>query len=454
MVSPFATSQAKSHQRKLSALSLESTPDENTAKLTRTSVRKMKVLELREELAKRGLDNNGIREVLLQRVIDAVFVNNSEGIEDMSKMKNASAVPKFSPTQLYVMRFCSHMDSIHDTPGVGLVIFDVAAESEVWSGRKFFPEIRPRFDAEYRTIIIGLKLAYTNGIRRLVLQGDNHVLLKQLEGSFNVTKDELRKLYWTTIDLKEKFDLFEVQPINTTQNNRAKLLASRAVATKRSEGLEKYDDWAPDASLDSRPEPVVSLRPPSAPMERPSGHDSAAPLENVANQETASPLQDFPAVEVKKTPQAISPILKSKRYLLRFDGGSRGNPGIAGAGMVIYDDMKQEVWCGWKFLEYTATNNDAEYTALLVGLKCALSLGITNLKVEGDSELIVRQLEGRYKVKTSRLMTLYRDCKDLISKFEKIEVRHIPRAQNSRADQLANVAMDSRESFGFEDVAQ
>lgn len=452
MVLPFVPSHAHSHRRNLSTL--ESSPDESTAKLTRTAIRKMKVLELREELAKRGLDNNGIREVLLQRFMDAIFANNSKVTEDTTKMKNASAVPEFSPTRLYVMRFRSHTDSIHDTPGVGLVIFDVATESEVWSGRKYFAEIRSRFDAEYRTIIIGLKMAYANGIRRLVLQGDNHVILKQLDGSFNVTKDEIRKLYWTTIDLKEKFDLFEVQPINATQNGRAKLLASRAVATKRSEGLEEYGDWALDPSLDSIAEPVVSLSPSSAPWQQPAELIAAYPLQNRAKQEGAAPLKDVPAVEVKTTPDSLSPISTTKRYLLRFDGGSRGNPGIAGAGMVIYDDMKQEVWCGWKFLEYRATNNDAEYTALVVGLKCALSLGITNLRVEGDSELIVRQLEGRYKVKTLRLMTLYRDCKDLISKFEKIEVRHIPRAQNARADQLANVAMDSQESFGFEDLGR
>lgn len=448
MVLPFAPSQANSNRRKISTL--EASPDESPLKLTRTAIRKMKVLELREELTKLGLDNNGIREVLLQRFMDAVFAHDSDGVKARTKMKNVSAVPEFSPTRLYVMRFRSHMDSIHDTPGVGLVIFDVATESEVWSGRKYFAEIRSRFDAEYRTIIIGLKMAYANGIRRLVLQGDNHVILKQLEGSFNVTKDDLRKLYWTTIDLKEKFDVFEVQPINTTQNGRAKLLASRAVATKRSEGLDDYDDWASDPSLDSIVEPVVSLSPPSAPLELTTEQTSASS----EKEKRDSPLVDVPAVEVNTTSQSVEPISNNKRYLLRFDGGSRGNPGIAGAGMVIYDDMKQEVWCGWKFLEYTATNNDAEYTALVVGLKCALSLGITNLRVEGDSELIVRQLEGRYKVKTSRLMALYRDCKDLISKFEKIEVRHIPRAQNARADQLANVAMDSQESFGFEDVAQ
>ena len=413
---------------------------QDDSSLTRTSIRKLRVAELRDELTKRGIDSSGIREVLLGRMLEAVFGSTSDSSEKdaveeqppkfaLDHLYIEKEPPKFSLDRLYVLRFRGHTVTSYSNAGVGLVIYDVEAEKEVWHGRRYFPEEQSRFEAEYKGIMIGLNVAYMNGIRRLVLQGDNHVILNQLQGSFNVKKETLRKLYWTTIELKEKFDLFEVQPINVAENSRAKTLASRAVASKKSFGLEGQDNLKP------------------AP-----GEDQVGSSETAPPNEEQAPTQEQPEEDDAGT-EAASPIEPHKRYLLQFDGGSRGNPGVAGAGMVIYDDKQQEVWCGWKFLEHRATNNDAEYTALIVGLKCAFSLGITDLRVEGDSELIVRQLEGRYQVKVGRLRELWHEAKEIIPKFDNIEIRHIPRAQNKRADELANMAMDSRESFGFEDAA-
>jgi ribonuclease HI len=140
-----------------------------------------------------------------------------------------------------------------------------------------------------------------------------------------------------------------------------------------------------------------------------------------------------------------------KTYLLRFDGGSRGNPGTAGSGMVLYDEDMHEKWCGWKYLGSDRTNNEAEYNALLLGMQCARSLGITKLRAEGDSLLIVRQLKGVYRVKHPRIVPLFQACQDVIDTFDSFQVEHIPRLENSRADQLANEAMDTKQNFGFEE---
>ena len=143
----------------------------------------------------------------------------------------------------------------------------------------------------------------------------------------------------------------------------------------------------------------------------------------------------------------ISP---ERTYVLRFDGGSRGNPGRAGSGIVLYDGMDGvEVWSGYHYLGEPYTNNEAEYRGLITGLRCALSLGVRNIVVQGDSQLILRQLEGRYKVKSPTLKSYHQEAMSLIPEFATFETSHIERARNARADELANLAMDNRASMGF-----
>ncbi|MCF8034478.1 MAG: ribonuclease HI family protein [Desulfarculaceae bacterium] len=128
---------------------------------------------------------------------------------------------------------------------------------------------------------------------------------------------------------------------------------------------------------------------------------------------------------------------------LQADGGSRGNPGPAGAGAVLYDSQGQEVAGLSRYLG-VATNNEAEYQGLIMGLEEARRLGAGELSIKLDSELIVRQLEGRYRVKAPGLKPLYAKVKGLLQSFAKVSILHVPRAQNARADQLANQAMDRR----------
>ena len=120
--------------------------------------------------------------------------------------------------------------------------------------------------------------------------------------------------------------------------------------------------------------------------------------------------------------------------------------------MVIYNDQGNEIWNGWKFHSEWATNNVAEYSGLLWGLKYAhSSLGITQLIAEGDSQLVVKQLNGEYRVKEPVLKKYHKTCVDVVENFEYFEIRHIPRAENSRADWLANQAMDLQASHGCGD---
>jgi ribonuclease HI len=134
---------------------------------------------------------------------------------------------------------------------------------------------------------------------------------------------------------------------------------------------------------------------------------------------------------------------KTKKYALYTDGGSRGNPGPSGAGYVIYDENNKELYCGKKFLG-TATNNTAEYAALLLGLEFSRQLRIKNIDCFLDSDLIVKQLNGVYRVKHPNIVPLFEKVKNALQSFEHISFTHVRREKNKRADGLANEAMDRK----------
>ena len=127
-------------------------------------------------------------------------------------------------------------------------------------------------------------------------------------------------------------------------------------------------------------------------------------------------------------------------YTLNFDGASRGNPGPAGIGAVIFHNGK-EIWASCQYIG-TKTNNQSEYSALILGLKQALSRDITQLQVYGDSQLIINQINGEYKVRNPGLQNLYKEVQDLQAHFESIVFTHVYREFNKRADQLSNMALD------------
>ena len=133
--------------------------------------------------------------------------------------------------------------------------------------------------------------------------------------------------------------------------------------------------------------------------------------------------------------------MKGSPFQLFTDGASRGNPGHAGAGIVLRGPDGGIVCCEKKFLG-TCTNNEAEYRALNIGLETALKEKYRNLKIYLDSELVVRQLEGIYKIKNTRLSELSKESKRLLSFLDSYSIQHIPREKNSAADKLANEAID------------
>ncbi len=138
-----------------------------------------------------------------------------------------------------------------------------------------------------------------------------------------------------------------------------------------------------------------------------------------------------------------APVTESRhrRVVVHTDGACRGNPGISGAGVVVAAEDGRVLSRIARFLGHM-TNNMAEYTALLIGLKEAQRFGAEEVTVRSDSELLVRQLNGRYRVKNEALRILFDSATDILGSFKRWKAVHVPREQNREADRLANEAID------------
>ena len=131
-----------------------------------------------------------------------------------------------------------------------------------------------------------------------------------------------------------------------------------------------------------------------------------------------------------------------EHYLVAFsDGGARGNPGPSGYGVVIQDEAGKQIAALSEYLGHQ-TNNFAEYQGLIAALEYAVANGHKALKVISDSELLVRQIKGIYKVKNAALQDLHGRAKELIAQLAWFSIGHVLRGHNEEADRLANAAMD------------
>ena len=130
-----------------------------------------------------------------------------------------------------------------------------------------------------------------------------------------------------------------------------------------------------------------------------------------------------------------------KKLIINTDGTAEPNPGPAAIGATIKDEQGKVIATISQRIG-RATNNQAEYRAIIAALGKALSLGASQVDVRSDSELVVRQLNGRYRVKKASLKPLYQQVKQLSSQFEGFSITHIPREQNTEADRLASMALN------------
>ncbi|KAJ6318552.1 hypothetical protein OIU76_013995 [Salix suchowensis] len=154
--------------------------------------------------------------------------------------------------------------------------------------------------------------------------------------------------------------------------------------------------------------------------------------------ETTSTINKHTKLDIQAECQAQTS--NSKSCLLEFDGASKGNPGQAGAGAVLRNDDGSLI-CRLREGLGIATNNMAEYRAVLLGMKHALGKGYTKIHVKGDSKLVCMQIQGSWKARHQNITNLYEEAKKLKNSFLSFHISHVPREYNSEADAQANLAV-------------
>lgn len=140
-------------------------------------------------------------------------------------------------------------------------------------------------------------------------------------------------------------------------------------------------------------------------------------------------------------PSSTPVVTPEPEAVLWTDGAARGNPGPAGIGAILKRPSGEVLYTGSEYLGHT-TNNVAEYKAVLLGLAAALAQGLEHVEVRADSELLIKQLKGIYRVKAPGLKPLFDEARQLISRFKSVKLTHIRRELNSEADRLANRGID------------
>ncbi|GAX20225.1 hypothetical protein FisN_12Hh072 [Fistulifera solaris] len=375
-----------------------------------------------------------------------------------------------NPQHTYILQTKGYSKLNADGTGIGIVLKnddddddDDDENSTQCTARHYFPSDRALSLAEYSALIVGLQYAIQLGAQHLILETDHAVLAKQLQGIFPMEKRIMKPLYWQVMHLvEERLQSFRVRIVPDV--NEATELAKRALATNKSSLLLQQQQGDPmgqhftGQGKQRKPSLPPLLIPMTASQQQASSDTNDD--ENIVRQamtkddESSDDNSNYSSTSnPNNNPTQDATIIDPQRtYLLQFDGGARGNPaGKSGCGMVLFDDQGHEVWCGWKYLKPPMSNNMAEYHSILLGLLCAKSLGIQRIQAQGDSELVVKQLNGVYQVRDPKLKELWGPTRDVMKEFQTISVTHIAREYNKRADWLANHAMDTETSFGFEE---
>jgi len=342
------------------------------------------------------------------------------------------------PASNYVLRTSGISNA--DGTGIGLLLLDEQRNSILSSCSIYLPHARTSLEADHSAILLGMEYAKKalDNPSNLKLECHNDIVVYQVNRDISVTKGSLQMLLDKQERATDDFDSFAAIEVGSITNAEAVELAKKAL--KSNSSTIRRAEW-------DFQDPLKDF------VEEASAYESLGFQDEYlddSKDDDSEPSEESIQDETEKSNDRVN-IDKSATYLLRFDGGCRNNPGPIGAGMVLYDPEGYEIWTGFKFDKGVYTNNVAEYLGLLCGVQQARFMGIQRLVAEGDSMLVVKQLNGEYRVKHEGLKHYYNAVVDHVEHLDYFEIRHVPRKENARADELANMAMDTGTTEGFDE---
>jgi ribonuclease HI len=476
--------------------------------LTQATARHLRKHELRLQLQQRHLGTWGDRRKLVERLIkslplttcqsspDSMDSAKRKGIltnlqhNDINTLAHVDATSshekrQIQPEHTYIISVKAVSSPVIKSTGIGIILQDAHyPEAALWLVQKYLPDVRCVYQAEYSALVMAVRYALQRGIRNVWVQLDHDVIVRQIQGQYKITHNGFRSLYWQVMHLQECLDSFRITQVSKDHVAEATELALRALATGKNinnmdDGYDPTKDYGTRSSEISAGNSILTAlteedasntnSTPSLLCVLDQSHDnidivtrdctstfsSARTVSNSIDNDNSYAQNDLfsspsPPISITKGVYTFQdrPIIDPHRvYRLQFDGNTHRN-GLAGAGVVIYDDRCEEIWCAWQYLGLAVSSHVAEYQSLLLGLQCAQALGIRRLHAQGDSELTVRQICGRCKVRDN-VRIFWERTQEVIRTFEQVELDHIRREYNKRADWLATHAVVYEHSFGI-----
>ncbi len=370
----------------------------------------------------------------------------------LSKIQNIAHSKWTESNTVWILQFDGGSRGNPGISGCGAVIYATNIESnqqkEIWNGHKFLGTTTNNV-AEYQALILGLKQGIKMGLPNLTVQGDSQLVIKQIKGEYRTTKSHLLQLKSQAKDLLQRIPQYTLVHIPRALNSRADKLSNVA--------MDRKDDVCVDVLMsDHTSTDVISKTSAKQAINGSCGEESIDEHSIIQSNGSGTIQAAANDNSIKQTAVVQVPDDDSYDWLLYFDGGSRGsNRGGTGAGSVLYSRSSaavgfEEVWHRCHFIGASdATSNVAEYRGLIEGLKEAVRLGLRRVKVRGDSQLVIRQLQGRYAVRKEHLKPLYAEAAALLALIPECALFYVPRALNARADELSNMAMDLGRSHSW-----
>ena len=410
----------------------------------------------------------------------------------------------------HLLRFDGGSRGDSSTAGSGAVLYrleeiskDKKSQHEwklkmCYKGYRYIGDQKTNNEAEYDGLLLGLQAALKLNVQAMIIEGDSKMVVKQVEGLWNVNKDHLQTLLDKVAPLYASVPNVQIHHISREDNNAADALSTTAIYEEDTKEtfLQESNVHEDDENVFEQ-ESLEKIVAPETPKfyavrfgVKPGVYSTWQEAEEQINGFSGAMFKGFSSEKEAKAFVKSREKVKSIKYfrnmtgrgnttsdthyadekevvekwieddyvpyLLRFDGGSRGTESKGGSGAVLYrlDETYQgrEGWKlnlaykGYRYIGENKTNNEAEYDGLLLGLQAARKLNVKALIIEGDSKLVVKQVEGGWRTRAPHLQTLLGEIAPLYKAFPRVLIRHNPREGNNTADALATTAIVGEKS--------